>query len=561
MAVDFYTTDKRTLGVVLSNTTPPLRVPDYQRDFSWEALQISDFWNDLIHFDRAYPGANINGKEYFLGAAVLVNNETYHLILDGQQRLATATILLAALRDKMREYKEDAAKQIQGSFISFEDHLAGGTFPKLQLNEFDRVFFRDAIQGFPRMAAVPTKKSHKLILKAHEYFAERVREGWDNNGGGESGFKWAARVAKTLTEHVSLVTVISTDEDNAASIFETLNDRGIGLSTADLLRSWLLHHSPAPDREEIIQCWSEVFESAGTGEGAQTLIRLSWVSRYGDVKERSLYKVISHKLTEDHARSVAYSRLLRDDALFYKAIRDGDTADRKERDIWLALATLRAQSGYALLIAANRSLDEAARRRISSALISLIVRYNIISDRDRARFETTMFSTAKAISDGGGENAALGLLRAISPSDDDVRQSFATLSFGRSQAGIAQVLLRAIEYKLRTTEELIIATPEKVHLEHIYPQKPTAPERLANHDEYVGRIGNLTLLDRRLNQEAQNSVFMTKRDNFYANSEIYMNGELVGKNEWTATDIIERQQHLCDLALQIWPHGLVENQA
>jgi hypothetical protein len=76
MPADFFTTEKRTLGVVLSNTTPPLRVAEYQRDFSWEQRQISDFWNDLEHFDQLYPGTNINGKEYFLGAAVFVNNET-----------------------------------------------------------------------------------------------------------------------------------------------------------------------------------------------------------------------------------------------------------------------------------------------------------------------------------------------------------------------------------------------------------------------------------------------------------------------------------------------------
>jgi hypothetical protein len=559
MPVDFYTTDKRTLGVVLSNTSPPLRVPEYQRDFSWEAPQIADFWNDLEHFDKTYPGANINGKEYFLGAAVLVNNETYHLILDGQQRLATATILLAALRDKIREHSRDAANQIQGNFISYEDYLVGGNLPKLQLNEFDRDFFRDAIQRFPHIVVAPTKKSHKLILKAYEYFTERIREGWENNGGGENGFKWAVRVTETLTKHVSLVTVISADEDNAASIFETLNDRGIGLSTADLLRSWLLHHSPVLDREEIIQCWSEVFECAGTGEGAQTLIRLSWVSRYGDVKERSLYKVISRKLNEDHTPSISYSRLLRDDALSYKLIRDGETTDRAERDIWLALATLRAQSGYALLIAAKRSLDEAARGRIAAALFSLIVRYNIISDRDRSRFETTMFSAAKAISDGGGENAALALLRAPSPSDDDVRQSFATLTFGRSQAGAAQILLRAIEYRLRGTEELIIATPEKVHLEHIYPQKPPPAERFANHEEYIGKIGNLTLLDHRLNQEAQNRGFVEKRDHWYADSALYLTRELLAKNAWTPADIDERQKRLCDLALQIWPRDLIAN--
>jgi hypothetical protein len=559
MPADFFTTEKRTLGVVLSNTTPPLRVPDYQRDFSWEGQQITEFWTDLEQFDRQYPGANINGKEYFLGATVFVNNQTYNLILDGQQRLATATILLAALRDKIREYNENAANQIQSNFISFEDHLTGERLPKLQLNEFDRAFYRDMIQSFPRVAAPPTKRSHKLILKAYDYLAECIRKGWEGSGGGENGFRWAARLSKTLTDHISLVAVISTDEDNAASIFETLNDRGIGLSIGDLLRSWLLHHSPPAQREEIIECWSEVFDHAGTGEAAEVLIRLSWVSWHGDVKERSLYKVIARKLTETHTSSVDYSRALRADANFYKRIREGDTADFRERDIWLGLAALRAQSGYALLIAASRMLEDEARRHISAALYSLIVRHNVICDRDRAKFETTAFSAAKALADGGGEPAALALLRSLSPTDEDVRQSFATLSFGRSQSSSAQVILRSLEYKLRNTEELIINTPERVHLEHIYPQKPLAADRLADHDEYVGRIGNLTLLDRRLNQEAQNSSFATKKEQFYTQSEIYLTRELLEKNAWTPAFIDTRQQHLCDLALQIWPHNLVNN--
>lgn len=559
MPADFFTTDKRTLGVVLSNTTPPLRVPDYQRDFSWEDLQISEFWNDLEQFDHLYPGANINGREYFLGAAVFVNNQTYHLILDGQQRLATATILLAAIRDKIREYKQDAADQIQNSFISFEDHLTGANLPKLLLNEFDRAFFRDAIQSFPPHVVATSKRSHRLIQKAYHYFTERIRENWETRGGGENAFRWAARLSKTLTDHISLVTVVSTDEDNAASIFETLNDRGIGLSTADLLRSWLLHHSPATQREEIVECWSDVFECAGLGEGAQTLIRLSWVSRYGDVKERSLYKVISRQLTETSTTSVQYSRDLRTDALFYRKVRDGETVDTKQRDIWLGLATLKAQSGYALLLSAKRLLPEETQKRLSIALFSLIVRHNIICDKDRAKFESTAFAAAKAISEGKGEDAALALLRALSPSDDEVRQSFTTLNFGRGQSGIAQIILRTMEYGLRKTEELIIATPDKVHLEHIYPQRPSAADRFANHDEYVGRIGNLTLLDHRLNQEAQNSSFALKKEQYYVHSDIFLTKELLTNNNWGPAEIDARQQRLCDLAVQIWPQSLAPN--
>lgn len=562
MAADFFTTEKRTLGVVLSNTTPPLRVPDYQRDFSWEDQQVSEFWYDLSHFDEAYPGNNINGKEYFLGAAVFVNNQTFHLILDGQQRLATATILLAALRDKILEYKGDAADQVQSTFISFQDHLTGDHSPKLQLNEYDRAFFRDSFQTFPRNAAAvpgPRKRSHKLILKAYEYFSDQIRQAWDSRGGGEQGFKWAARIVKTLTDHVSLVAVVSTDEDNAASIFETLNDRGIGLSTADLLRSWLLRNAPPTDREEIIGCWSEVFDSAGIGEGAETLIRLSWVSRHGDVKERSLYRVISRNLRDTRTSSVNYSRQLRDDALLYRRVRDGDTSDGREREIWLGLPALRAQSAYAPLIAACRVLGDDPRRRISVALFSLIVRHNIICDRDRAKFETTAFAAAKTLSDSGNEQGALAQLRALSPSDADVRNNFSNLAFGRSQTGAAHIFLRALEYTLRRTDELIVATPDRVHLEHIYPQRPDAANRLVDHDQRVGLVGNLTLLSRKLNQEAQNLPFADKKGRFYNQSELFLNQALLNFDNWTPADIEGRQAALCDLAIQTWPENLTGN--
>jgi uncharacterized protein with ParB-like and HNH nuclease domain len=147
--IDTFHPEKRTLGQILSSTSPPIRVPDYQRDFSWKEDQVSEFWSDLIGFSGHNPQVELAGKEYFLGAAVLVNNGTFHLLLDGQQRLATATILLAALRDKVLEYKKDAAQQIQDHYISFEDQLSGKRVFKIELNVFDRSFFRDYIQAFP----------------------------------------------------------------------------------------------------------------------------------------------------------------------------------------------------------------------------------------------------------------------------------------------------------------------------------------------------------------------------------------------------------------------------
>ena len=138
--IDTFQPEKRSLGQILSNTSPPIRVPDYQRDYSWETRHIDDFWNDLVEFSGIGGKTALVGREYFLGAAVLVNNGTYHLLLDGQQRLATATIMLSALRDKMNEYNADAAKQIQDQYITFQNHLTGDRVFKIELNIFNRAF-------------------------------------------------------------------------------------------------------------------------------------------------------------------------------------------------------------------------------------------------------------------------------------------------------------------------------------------------------------------------------------------------------------------------------------
>jgi len=208
----------------------------------------------LIGFGGNQVGVKLAGKEYFLGAAVLVNNGTFHLLLDGQQRLATATILLSALRDKICAFNENAARQIQDQYIAFEDHLTGAKVFKIQLNRFDRVFFRDYIQAFPRIGSTQaTKKSHQLIARAYAFFQRQIEDGWQTAGSGKKGFDWAAHVTQILREHLALVTVVSTNEKSAASIFATLNDRGIGLSTVDLIRSFVLQRAHESQRGEIIQ--------------------------------------------------------------------------------------------------------------------------------------------------------------------------------------------------------------------------------------------------------------------------------------------------------------------
>jgi uncharacterized protein with ParB-like and HNH nuclease domain len=104
------------LGDLLTEKKP-IRVPPYQRDYSWRAEQVTDFWDDLVHFERECS-RNCDSPEYFLGTIVIVNTDKYREILDGQQRLATATILLAAIRNRARELGSDLAECIHNTYIA-----------------------------------------------------------------------------------------------------------------------------------------------------------------------------------------------------------------------------------------------------------------------------------------------------------------------------------------------------------------------------------------------------------------------------------------------------------
>jgi len=108
-----YEAARQTIGSLLATTSPKIEVPEWQRSYSWEMAQVETFWQDLITFSEQYPEKNIVGEEYFLGSIVLVVGGPTNLLLDGQQRLATATILLSVLRDSRRAHKADAAARLQ----------------------------------------------------------------------------------------------------------------------------------------------------------------------------------------------------------------------------------------------------------------------------------------------------------------------------------------------------------------------------------------------------------------------------------------------------------------
>lgn len=157
-----------------------IELPEFQRAYSWEKTQVATFWGDLKAFRDRYDKSPVDAS-YFLGPIVVIESKTDITVLDGQQRLATATIFLAVLRNLARELHaakpfqdlDYFARDIQRELIEKKD-----TTPlvySLSLSELDEPYFLQVIKSDPSSAAKPSLRSHQLMKRAYDFFMEEVK--------------------------------------------------------------------------------------------------------------------------------------------------------------------------------------------------------------------------------------------------------------------------------------------------------------------------------------------------------------------------------------------------
>jgi uncharacterized protein with ParB-like and HNH nuclease domain len=547
-----YLPERKTIGNLLSMTNPPIRVPDWQRNYSWTNSQVEVFWNDILNFDRRYPDEHIEGQEYFLGSVVLVDNKAWHLLLDGQQRLATSAILISVIRDFLHIYNTDAATRTSHRYLNDFDDASQTSVYKVTLNRYDRDFFkREVLES--RMgdyaAPIPTMDSHELIRRAREYFVTRFEEMYEKINNQQASHNWALRIQTVLTLHVSVVAIVTQDEDNAASVFETLNDRGIGLSTPDLVRNLVMRRAQAEQEEEISDLWGQILE-AESDVKLKTFLRHYWISHYGDVKTQSLYREIKDFILTNNIDSLTFSRSLRDSSIVYRDILNAQNDNPETATLLSNMGELGASVLYPLVLSALDSVtNENTLRRFLRTLVVAYVRHSVIGRLENSLVEDEVFKLAKSLRANHDVDAAIAALREFAPNDEYFVGAFRNVVI--ADTGIARYILREIELSKRTTEELELALPPRIHVEHIYPQTPRPGERWPEHSSVLNRLGNLTLLSRRLNTTIKNSPYHEKQP-YYLQSELFIAQEAAKYESWSPARINERQNELADIATLVW---------
>src|SRR4051794_34135694 len=294
-----------------------LAVPPYQRGYSWEDEEVGDFWWDL----RAAFGSL--SSQYFLGTIVLTaDSEGRTTIIDGQQRLATTSLLFTALRNEFVRRNDDARAQVvERDYVTTSDLRTAKIVPRLTLNPDDRQPFAEAVAAQPGDAA-GQYADHKL-RGALLFFEERVQLEAKNAGKNWADvlFDWV----DFLEHRARVIAVEVSDEADAFLIFETLNARGRDLTVADLLKNYLFGVA-RDELEELQRLWLAALDALEASAGEElftTFVRHLWGSMQGATRERELYGRMKAQITSASS-AINFGHNLAESAPLYAAIVSSD---------------------------------------------------------------------------------------------------------------------------------------------------------------------------------------------------------------------------------------------
>jgi hypothetical protein len=552
------------LGIAEAIKRNRLKVPLNQREYAWETEHVHDLLTDLA------SSMQKQREVYFLGTLVLTTSPQGFLeVADGQQRLATTTLILAAFRDIFLELKDDIrAQSLEGDFLFTIDISQRERIPKLALNADDNEFFGSKILARPaeRKSEITAKRtSHHLLQDAFkeikEYFGGlRSQVGEANYS--DSLLRWV----KFLTDGATIITLIVPDDLDAFVMFETLNDRGLKTSQADLVKNHLFKEA-GDRRSEAQVSWSSMrgaIESIGEEDLTIDFLRHVCNLLYGQTRERDVFEAIK-TANRGAGECIRFLSLLGELAQDYAAILNPDHPkwNPYPPDIRASVRTLNLLNVAQirpLLIGAARHLNEKTTAQAFERFVAWCVRFIVCGGARGGDLERKYCDMGNAVHTGKIKNITEldAAAKTVVPTDGQFQAAFATARV--NVAKLARYMLRCLERSASNepNPEWVVNEAVVINLEHVMPSA-AEPEEWPNVspqdiEAYANRLGNLVLLQADVNQKLDRHDFATKRV-AYAQSTFLLTSQVGEQLAWGVPEIEARQRTLAKLAVKTWKIG------
>ncbi len=593
------------MGSVYTNSF--FEVPKNQREYRWdERGQLTRFWNDLVacvEEDLDTQAGSVLG--HFLGTIVVIGERQSTArerlqIVDGQQRLTTTTLLARVLLERVDvEHPDPGKRQLLTSKLlpCILDHVAGRTEPRICLNQANDFYHRSVVElataddreSYWGSVDIDHPKARRVIVDALRFLDEQAFSYLGEAGavGTEVRLRRLENLVSALCDLLYVMRIRVGDSRMAYRLFETLNERGMRLNQADLVRNVLLESADRLGREAFdsaYESWQTAIDEIDAQEilTPPELIQYSFSSRIESVKAESLFDVISTQLRGQHIAPVDLAESLSIDATLWNQLLQGN------QSYWPAVAQeslsfVTTVSGIwkkhcvpLLLRIADRFDAEGTAAKLAKALWALecyLFREGTICKTSINELESVLGQASRILGDDNNpEGAFVELLKQNSP-DAPFVESFKTASAKGKLA--FYIAWRMEKYVLSGGGfDIGALSPARQsyqqHLEHVMPRKPGADwggiQDREDFDIYLHRLGNHLVLEGAVNSALRNAGFDHKisndgdQDHDYTRQRLAMPREVVARRHewsphgvWDFESIVLRQNYLAEnYAPHVW---------
>lgn len=546
------------------------KIPRFQRPYSWTEEEVKNFWDDIVIEEH---------EQYFIGSMVVYQTEKpYFGIVDGQQRLTTITLMLAALRNAFSRLGE--ANLAKGVHNYIEKANIDNVNEFILNSETSFPYLQDHIQSFEGSKVDCTVGHEELKLKiAFDIINKKISSfmpiykaiNAQIDLGDESRGAVIDRLKSIRNKILSLklVFIQLDNEDDAYLIFETLNTRGKDLTTPDLVKNLLLKKLKSSnktlDNSKII--WNKIlekFDDYGVENAMSSFLHHHWLSKYGDTTEQKLFGEIKEYVSNS---DLALSLLIefQKNADYYASIRNPNnyswTPEEKEvKESLQALNILNVKQQMPMVLSLIRAYrEQKITFRALSKIISKIEAFHFVfntitSQHSSGSISTLYYKHARELTNANNLDKIQSIfssltrsLKAKLPEFEEFEIEFTSLVYTKSKTRNKKILTYILSRFMGKTINGLPIDYEYTTIEHVLPQSKESNE------DVVGNIGNLILVDRKTNNEELKNFDFHKKIEILMTKGYPLDSDLLNATQWTEKEISNRAKSMAQKAFfEFW---------
>lgn len=592
-------------------------IPRYQREYTWNQRDWANLYDDITQNDAGY----------FLGSFIVVNGtvdskrDTIHYeVIDGQQRLTTLSLFLAAVYARIMEHKDsidddmmlDDIRPLRNRLILKSDKSKTRVIPQVQNHNLEeyRWILKEHI-GLDAVMQKPKFLGLRKMSKAFNYFYDRLGEDVEGRNGIEC-VRCLLDICRLVCSAVVVQITVDSHAD-AYTLFASLNNRGVPLSAVDLIKNMLLGKVAGVDDERLdyyFERWQEVLHNLGDDYKTQERFFRQNYDAFrrevnkpfigesgsqlplGSVATRSnLLKIYEKRMESDDGALKVLDELTENSALYSKIIGlDQESPDSELSHQLLELSRAQGVASYLMLLFLFKKQDQLELKDETLALlvkllVCFFVRRSLTDTPPTRDLERLFISICESLESEGLKGIAAAeyikkRLVDVSASDASFKERLEgpiyDVNPDMTRYILTVIASPSVTKEMKPLWERYASGNYVWTIEHIFPQGKNIPDEWVKmvadgdmskaievQEKQVHTLGNLTITG--YNSKLSNMPFVTKRDRKDVNGAnvgyrngLNLNDELVNTDTWTSEQIQERTDKLVGLTLKAFDFDEIE---